>query len=99
MDSKSYSWKWVTADEILSHGPCELLHVLFIPSSSATATATIYDGEDTNGTVIVAFRTAQSRQAELKPPRPIYCRRGLYVDDIANTKGVFVQWKGLGSKG
>lgn len=98
MDSKEYSWKWVTADELLSHGPCELLYALFIPSAAATATATLYDGENTSGTKIVEFRTAESKQAELAPPEPIYCRLGLYVDAIANAKGVFVQWRELGHK-
>lgn len=93
MESKEYSWAWVTADICLSHGPCELLYAKFIPSASATSTATIYDGEDTTGTKIVEFRTAQSRQADLRPPKPVYCRHGLYVDALANVKGVFVQWR------
>ena len=93
LDSKQYSWAWVTADRLLSHGPAELLYALFVPSASATATATIHDGESTSGNVIVAFRTAQSNQAEFDPPEPIYCRKGIFVDDIANVKGVFVQWR------
>ena len=95
MESKDYTWKWVTADEILTKGPCEILYALFIPSSSSTATATIFTGEDATGTTVVAFRTAQSRQSEFKPPKPVYCERGLFVDDIANVKGVFVQWRNL----
>lgn len=98
VESKAYSWKWVTADELLSHGPCELLCAKFIPSAAATATATIYDGENTSGDIIVAFRTAQSKQADLSPKKPIYCRRGIYVDCIANVRGVFVQWRELGHK-
>lgn len=99
VESKEYSWKWVTADELLSHGACELLCVKFVPDSSATATCTIYDGENTNGDIIVAFRTAQSRQADFKPAKPVYCRRGLYLDSIANVLGVFVQWRELGHGG
>ncbi len=99
MDSKEYSWAWVTADRLLSHGPAELMYALFIPSAAATATATIYDGESTSGDTVVAFRTAQSKQVELDPPKPVYCRRGIFVDDIANVKGLFVQWRELGSKG
>ncbi len=97
-ESKEYSWAWVTADRLLSHGPCELLYAKLVPSSSATATATIYDGENTNGDIIVAFRTATSRQADCRPARPVYCRRGIYVDAIANVLGVFVQWRELGSR-
>jgi len=98
-ESKQYSWAWVTADRLLSHGACELLYALFVPSSSSTATATIYDGENTLGEVLVAFRAAQSNQANFSPAKPVYCRRGLFVDCIANVKGVFVQWRELGHKG
>ena len=98
VDSKDYSWKWVTADELLSHGPCELLCAKFIPSAAATATATIFNGENIGGETVIAFRTAQSRQADLSPLKPIYCRRGIYVQCIANVKGVFVQWQELGHK-
>ena len=97
MESKEYSWAWVTADRVLSHGACELLYAKFVPSSSATATATIYDGENATGDIIVAFRTAESRQADITPLQPVYCRRGLFIDSIANAKGVFVQWRELGS--
>lgn len=96
MESKEYSWNWVTADQLISHGPAELLYAKLIPSAAATSTATIYDGENTSGDIVVAFRTAQSRQADLKPPKPVYCRRGIFVDAIANVKGVFVQWRQLG---
>jgi len=99
VESKEYSWKWVTADELLSHGPCELLYAMFIPSAAATATATIYNGENTNGDIIVAWRTAQSKQAVLSPKAPLYCYRGIFVDNIANVRGVFVQWRELGNKG
>ena len=99
MGSEEYSWAWVTGDRLLSHGPCELLYALFVPSAAATATATIYDGENTNGDIIVAWRTAESKQAVLSPKAPIYCRRGLYLDSIANVLGVFVQWRELGHKG
>ncbi len=95
MDSKAFSRKWVTADEILAKGPCEILYALFIPSSSATATATLFNGLDTTSETIVAFRTAQSRQSEFRPPEPVYCEHGLFVDAIANAKGVFVQWRNL----
>lgn len=96
MESKEYSWKWVTADELLSHGPAELLYALFVPSAAATSTATIYNGENTSGETVVAFRTAQSKQVPFSPKAPVYCRGGLFIDDIANVKGIFVQWRELG---
>ncbi len=99
MESIEYSWKWVTADELLSHGPCELVYALFIASGGGTATTTLFNGEDNTGETIVAFRSAQSTQSVFKPPKPIYCQSGLYVDVIAIPKGVFVQWREIGKKG
>lgn len=96
MESKDYAWKWVTADECLTRKPSELLYVKFIPSSAATATATVYDGTDSSGTIVVAFRTAQSRQADFTPLKPAYCRGGIFIDSIANVKGIFVQWRVIG---
>ena len=98
VESKEYSWKWVTADELLSHGACELLYALFIPSDAATATAIVYNGENTSGDIVVSFRGAESRQSVFSPKAPVYCRRGLYVDCGSNTRGVFVQWRELGHK-
>lgn len=95
MDSKEYSWKWVTADELLSYGPCEVLYAKFIPSGPATATATLYNNEEASGEVIVAWRTAQSLQADFMPPVPVYCEHGLYVDALDNVKGIFIQWREL----
>lgn len=96
MESKEYAWEWVTASKVVARGACDLLFAKLIPSASATSTAVIYNGEDTNGEIVVPFRTAQSRQADFKPPKPIYCRRGLYVACTANVRGVFVQWRELG---
>ncbi|GAH47650.1 unnamed protein product, partial [marine sediment metagenome] len=28
MESKEFSWKWITASELLSHGASELCHIL-----------------------------------------------------------------------
>ena len=101
MEVKSiqYRWAWVTKDSVLSRGVCELLYALFVPSAAATATLTLYDGENTNGDKIVEFRTAESKGVPFSPKAPIYCRRGLYIDAIANVKGVFVQWRELGQGG
>jgi len=99
MESKEYSWKWVTADELLSHGPCEFLGSHHVPSTAGTSTIDIYNGENTNGEVIVKCRTAESRATPFHPPKPIYCRRGLYLDIKANCLGVFMMWRELGKKG
>ena len=98
-DSKEYSWKWVTADEVLSKVACDFIGSHHVPSTAGTSTIDIYDGENTNGRVIIKCRTAESRATAFHPPAPVYCRRGLYIDIKASCLGVFVMWRELGSKG
>lgn len=94
MESKEYSWAWVTADRLLSHGPCELVYAYLVPSK-AEAEVYIYDGENTNGDKIFRFVTASQNNRAFNPKVPVYCRRGLYVDIGKGTEGVFVQWREL----
>jgi len=97
MDSKECSWKWITADELLSHGACELISIAQT-SSDDTSDATFYDGEDTNGKTILKLEALANRTAFAKFNVPIYCRRGLYVDVGSNVTGILVQWRELGKK-
>jgi len=99
VESKEYSWKWVTADGCLSKGPCEFVYSHHVPSTAGTSTINLYDGENTNGELIAKCRTAESRATVISPPVPIYCRRGLYIDVKANCLGVLVIWRELGQKG
>lgn len=95
MESKDYSWKWVTADECLCKRKCELIYANLVPSTAATCTATLYNGVDTSGEVINAFRTAESKHSDFAPPVPVLCRGGLFVDCITVVKGMFVMWRVL----
>lgn len=97
MESKEFSWAWVTADRLLSHGACELLFALLTSSASA-GSATIYDGESTSGDKIVTLEAGAAVSRHFNPAKPVYCRRGLYVDVDTNVTGVFVQWRELGHK-
>jgi len=99
MDSKEYSWKWVTADELLSQGACELLCACAYSSGNAIENTALYDGENATGTLIVNFNSGLKGRVPLSPKVPIYCRNGLYVDIGENTEGVFVQWRELGHGG
>lgn len=94
MESKQYSWAWVTADQLLSHGPCELVYVYAVPDTAASATVDIYNGESSAGDKILGLKTAELRPLSIKP-EPIYCRKGLYIDILTNIKGIFVQWREL----
>ena len=94
MESKEYSWVWVTYDQLLSHGPCELLFAYLVPSA-ATTDSVLYDGESTSGDPIVTLKAAVVTGHPFKPPMPIYCRRGLYADVGTSVTGIFVQWRNL----
>ena len=93
-DSKAYSWDLVTADRRLYQGPCELLYAYLVPSGATTDSA-LYDGVDTKGTKIVTLKEAAVSGHEFKPPRPVYCKMGLYVDVGTSVSEVFVQWRAL----
>ena len=97
MESKQYSWKWVTATELLSHGACELIYARTM-SAGAEADTYLYDGENTNGKVIVEFENGVLNGQEFRPKVPVYCRGGLYFVKGTNTIGIFVQWRELGHK-
>ena len=97
MDSKEYSWKWVTANELLSHGPCELVYARTMTATAESDTF-LYDGENTNGTPIVEFESGVAQGHEFSPRVPVYCRKGLYFVKGTATIGIFVQWRELGHK-
>lgn len=94
MDSEKYSWAWVTADRLLSTGPCELVSAYLVVSAASTDTH-LYDGANTNGDKIVTLESAVATGHLFNPPVPLYCRRGLYVDVGTSVTGVLVQWREL----
>lgn len=96
-DCKEDSWKYVTADELLSKGPCELLSAHVSAASGVAGDVVLYDGENTLGNKIVHLRTGAITGRQFSPPKPIYCRRGLYVD-YTTGDGIFVQWRERPSK-
>jgi len=92
--SKEFSWAWVTADGLLSHGPCELVSAYLVPSAATTDTV-LYNGENDQGDPIITLKAATVRIMPFNPKEPVYCRRGLYVDVGSNVSGIFVQWREL----
>lgn len=96
VESLKYSWAWVTADRLLSHGRCELIYALLAQSDYGTSTS-FYDGENTSGDLVATLFHSEFSNYRFNPKVPVYCRRGLYVDIGTNTK-VFVQWRELGHK-
>ena len=97
MESKEYSWRWVTVAQVLSKGPCELV-MAHLVVGAANNTATFYDGENTTGDVVVILQSAARTGAQFHPVEPVYCRKGLYIALSSNVDGVFVQWRELEHK-
>jgi len=94
VDSKEYSWRRITVDQLLSNRACELYYVAVEPSADAFDVA-IYDGENTTGDEIHTIIGEETNQAVFHPPVPVFCRRGLYIDIGSNVTAVFVQWREL----
>jgi hypothetical protein len=86
MDSKEYSWTWVTASQLLTDLECELVYALLVP---------IYNGTGTTGDVVTYLVSAVATQQPFSPPVPIYCRKGLYITKGSATTGVLVVWRHL----
>lgn len=94
MESKEYSWAWVTADRKLTDLECELLYAYLVPSG-ATTDSVLYNGIDNSGEPIVTLKSAVVTGHPFKPPVSIYCRKGLYVDVGTSVTGIFVMWRNL----
>lgn len=93
-ESKEYSKAWVTVDQALSLGPCELLYAVVYGVGSS---AQIYNNDNAGGETVATIQTENDGSAHFNPPKPVYCRQGLYVDVTAADvgDGVFVQWREL----
>lgn len=97
-DSKEYAWKWVTASELLCPTACDLVDAHLVPDAAGFATAVFYDGESTTGEIIISARVSGITHCDLHPNVPIYCRRGLYLAILTNTRGILVQWRPRSSR-
>lgn len=97
-ESIEYSWKWVTATELLSHGACEICNMMLTCEDGACH-ADIYDGENLNGTMVVSLKTLEKRTQPMSLVHHIYCRRGLFVFLDDDCRGLFIQWREIGHKG
>jgi len=90
-DAKEYSWKWVTASELLCKTPCELCAVIQTCKTTPCRTH-IFNGEDNTGEMVVRLECLANRSVPAILHHHIYCRRGLYVELSDDTYGIFIQW-------
>lgn len=91
-ESKEYSWKWITAAELLCTRPCELVYARLTPATDV-GLAIFYDGESASGDEILQLETSGMYNCQFSPPKPVYCRRGLYVGSVTTCEGIFIQWR------
>jgi hypothetical protein len=91
-DSSLISRQWVTANARLCEKECELFFAYMVPSA-ASADVSLYDGENTTSDLIASLKSAAVTGHEFRPPVPIYCHKGLYVDIGSNVTGVLVMWR------
>lgn len=94
MESKDYSWDYVTGDRCVRTGPCELVSAYLVPSAGTTDSA-LYDGTDSKGKKIADLKEAAISGHPFSPLIPIYCAKGLFVDVGTSVSGILVQWRNL----
>ena len=92
MGSKDYTWKFVTASELLSRRPCELCSII-LSCEGGACHAVVYDGHNTNGKVIINFKSLEKRAQQIPLHDHIYCNEGLYVYLDDDVRGLFVMWR------
>ena len=97
IESKQYSWRWLTGSGPLSHGPCELCYAM-ITSAAAASAATLYDGESATGDIIAILEGPATISQQMHFMAPIFCNKGLYVALDQNVTGVLVQWRELSNE-
>ena len=97
MDSKDYSWKWVTADELLSKTACDLCQIV-LTCNVGNCNMKVYNGESETGEYVMRLKGLQNRSVNAGIHNHPYLRRGLFVTLDGNCLGAFVQWRSRPSK-
>jgi len=93
MKNKNVAWAWATSDRVLSPKPC-WLHYAYLVVSAASTDTHLYNGDNAGGEKITSLVSQSVTGHEFRPPEPVYCSQGLYIDVGTNVTGVFVQWEG-----
>ena len=83
----------VAADALIARGPV-LLHGVSVTGDDGTAIATVHNGSNENGTVLVTVSGASTITVGIDYSEPVYCERGIYVNlsGAATNQAVSVQW-------
>jgi hypothetical protein len=92
MHNRNIQWAYVTADRLLADKAC-WLHWAYLVVSAASTDSALYDGHDANGRKLTDLKSAAVTGHEFKPPKPLFCRQGLFVDVGTNVSGIFVEYE------
>lgn len=83
----------ITVDSVITERDALLVAVYLTATAAGTATATVYNGVDTNGRKIHTLSTPASRSEKIEPVSPIRCDEGIFIDVGNNVEGVCVVWQ------
>jgi len=96
MESKAYSWAWVTSSRVLSRRNCELIYAHAISDGGEIKDTWLYHGGDATGEPIINLQMGAKGNPKFNPKEPVYCANGRYIGIGSSIEGVFVQWRELG---
>lgn len=80
MPASGHGYRYLTIDGIAVSKPCNLVGIVFTPTTAADY-ITVYDGSDTSsGRVVARVDAATVTTVEVLIPGGVYCPGGVYVD-------------------
>lgn len=76
---------------VVHQSTCLLYYVEHSPTDAAALIEyEVYDGHDANGKLLFKVEQLQA-DAHFRPPIPIMCQSGLYINHTSNVKNITVQ--------
>ena len=93
---KQCSFRIETRSGLINPGPAYIISAHLVASSAGAATATIYDGHGTIGSLKANLTAPQSASDPRTFIPPIYCEQGIYLDVGLNVTSVSIQFRQAG---
>lgn len=95
IDSKEISSMRVTDSQLITPHSADLIQIV-VTHSTGTAQWRVYDGEDTNGDLVLDMKTQYTRSFEF--PHGMYMRRGIYFYRDTKVQSALFRWRNRPSK-
>lgn len=89
---KSLDYELTTADKKVSNGPSFVYATHLVASSGGVGTAIIRDGHDTSGEGVISLSALTSSNDPRKFDPPLYFKKGIFVDVVANVSSVLIHF-------